>query len=241
VDLILLREYLEAPNILADFGVDPSRVIVTGDDAIEMAYQNYSHQRRAHIGVGFRVAHTTEATTTHMEVLRVALQQATAKYKCQLIGLPVSQSAHELDQSIIEGIFANSPYRHEHFQRLCRPEKLIKDTALCRVVVTGTYHTAVFALSQGIPAIGLVQSASYINKFEGLADQFKGGMEVLRLDDEALYDKLIAAIDRAWNLDDAITRSLLQSARRQIELGKSGYQQLFQIVNSSYRKQGMIG
>ncbi len=54
-------------------------------------------------------------------------------------------------------------------------------TARCRVVVTGSYHAAVFALSIGVPAIGLAASRYYEDKFLGLAEQFGEGCEVVML------------------------------------------------------------
>jgi colanic acid/amylovoran biosynthesis protein len=230
VGLFLIRENLEAPSILNELGIDPSRVVITGDDAVEMAHQMGSTRMGTDIGVGFRVTHTTEANAGHMDVLKSALQQATVKYKCQLVGLPVSQSIHELDQKIIEQIFTGSRFRRSFFQRLSDPRKVIRDTTLCRVVITGTYHTAVFALSQGIPVIGLVKSESYSNKFAGLADQFKGGMEILQLDDEALYDKLLIAIDKAWELAGSIKPALLQSAERQVKQGIEGYECIHRLL-----------
>ena len=234
VDLFLIRENLEGPGILKDLGVDPSRVIVAGDDAVEMTYKQASRRMGKHIGLGFRVAPTTEATAAHMDVLRLVLREATAKYKCQLIGLPVSQSAHELDRKIIEHISTGSRLRRSFLQSLSNPSKVIKDTGLCRVVITGTYHTAVFALSQGIPVIGLVKSDHYHIKFTGLADQFKGGMEVFLLDDDNLHDKLLTAIDKAWKSAGELKPSLLQAAERQIKSGLDGYKRIYEIYTAKH-------
>jgi len=60
VDLILVRENLVAPKLLASLHVDPSRVIMTGDDAIEMAYEARTEKWGSAIGVGMRIAHYTE-------------------------------------------------------------------------------------------------------------------------------------------------------------------------------------
>jgi polysaccharide pyruvyl transferase WcaK-like protein len=51
------------------------------------------------------------------------------------------------------------------------------------VVVAGSYHAAVFALSQGIPVVALVKSPYYVNKMVGLGDQFGAGCEIVRLDE----------------------------------------------------------
>ena len=57
-------------------------------------------------------------------------------------------------------------------------EGTITTIARCRLVVTGSYHAALFALSMGVPAIGIATSRYYEDKFLGLADQF--GPRLLR-------------------------------------------------------------
>jgi polysaccharide pyruvyl transferase WcaK-like protein len=52
------------------------------------------------------------------------------------------------------------------------PEALKRRIAGCRLVIVGSYHAAVFALAQGIPAVGLVFSPYYEAKFKGLQDLF---------------------------------------------------------------------
>ena len=53
------------------------------------------------------------------------------------------------------------------------PEAVMKNVSACRMVVTGSYHAAVFALSQGIPALTISKSAYYDSKFNGLGDMFR--------------------------------------------------------------------
>ena len=47
--------------------------------------------------------------------------------------------------------------------------RLIEQISRCRLVIVGSYHAAVFALAQGVSAIGLAGNAYYLQKFEGLA------------------------------------------------------------------------
>ena len=48
------------------------------------------------------------------------------------------------------------------------PQLVIDRVGECKVVVTGSYHGAVFALAQGIPVVALVKSPYYVNKMAGL-------------------------------------------------------------------------
>ena len=84
----------------------------------------------------------------------------------------------------------------------------------CRVVVTGSYHAAVFALSMGVPAVGLAASRYYVDKFKGLADQFGPGCEVVRT---VTATRAPAEVrDRVTDLGTGPTsvRPLLRSRRR---------------------------
>ena len=116
------------------------------------------------------------------------------------------------------------------WRRFDWPLTMIKKVGRCRLVVTGAYHPAVFALSQGIPVVGLVKSQAYIDKFSALVDEFGPACHLLHLDDDQLQGKLATAIDTAWNSAEEVRPQLLQAALRQIEWGKIAYQHLHDLV-----------
>ena len=63
VDLIAVREGLASPALLAGLGVSPDRVVVTGDDAIELVTNRPPLQAIGDsIGVNLRLARATAAT-----------------------------------------------------------------------------------------------------------------------------------------------------------------------------------
>ena len=106
------------------------------------------------------------------------------------------------------------------------PEELIARVAMCRVVVTGSYHAAVFALSQGIPAVCLFNCEYYEIKFRGLEAQFGTGCEVLDKSTHDLPSRLVESITRAWAGAEEWRPSLLEAARQQIEAGHAAYDQV---------------
>jgi polysaccharide pyruvyl transferase WcaK-like protein len=110
------------------------------------------------------------------------------------------------------------------------PQLVIDRIGECRIVVTGSYHGAVFALAQGIPVVALVKSTYYANKMLGLVQQFGVGCELVRLDEDALSERLTAAIDRAWADAERVRPRLLGAAAEQIERGPSAYGRLREIV-----------
>ncbi|HMR62574.1 MAG TPA: polysaccharide pyruvyl transferase family protein [Anaerolineae bacterium] len=230
VDLIFIREKKVGPALLESFGVNPDRVIFTGDDAIEMAYQLRTKIQGSRIGISMRVAHYTQVNNNHLDAIRTVLHRMTSKYNARLMSVPISHSAHELDDVVIQTLLAGrdnaivSPWRFD------TPREIIKQVGYCRIVVTGAFHTAVFALSQGIPAVCLANSTMYFEKFSGLADQFGVGCWVVDLSDRQLQEKLTQAVDAAWMSAEQVKPQLLEAAARQIKLGQAAYQKLFEVV-----------
>ena len=152
---------------MQSFGVDPTKVSVTGDDAIELTYNRRIMKPGNGIGVSLRVVSYTEVSDAHLKIIRDVLLQLADKHHAPLISLPISQSLHEKDERFIRQLLAG--YNNIRFTRskFYTPWDAIRNTGRCRLVVTGTYHAAVFALAQGIPAICLAKSASYVNKLKG--------------------------------------------------------------------------
>jgi colanic acid/amylovoran biosynthesis protein len=232
VDLIAVREKSAAPRLLAELGVDPSRICLTGDDAIELAYEARIASLGSAIGISLRIAHYTELEQHHQTIVGAILKDSATRYGAQLIPLPISQSIHEQDATVVRRLMAghNDPLNYR--RRFETPLEIIKRTGRCRLVVAGTFHGAVFALAQGIPAVGLAKSKHYLNKFHGLADQFGSGCQVILLDDEQFQEKLATAIDAAWESAEQTRSQLLEAAQRQIQSGRAGYRRLYELVAS---------
>jgi colanic acid/amylovoran biosynthesis protein len=105
----------------------------------------------------------------------------------------------------------------------------------CRVVVAGSYHAGVFALSQGIPVVCLVSSPYYYHKFHGLAGQFGSGCVVLDLNDAQLGQKLRDALLTSWHTAEKTRAELLSAARQQIEAGRQAYRRLDTLADRDRR------
>ena len=169
VDLICLRERLNSLPLLLKCGVEPSKIMITGDDAIEMAYLARANVLGDHIGINLRVSIGSELSfdeSPFKRDIRTALHEVANRYNISLIPIPIDNSDHLTIKKLLQ--ISNS------IKHLTTPQQVIEEIKQCRVVVTGSYHAAVWALSQGIPAIGLVKSSYYDYKFAGLADQFGG-------------------------------------------------------------------
>ena len=236
VDLIALREKHAGIPILESLGVASDRVITTGDDAIELAYEARTEELGTRIGVNLRVTAYSEVERRHIEIVLSALQDVTIRHNAQLIPLPTLFRTKSSDMKIIQQFLAGNDDTSDVGQSLHNPIKVIEKVGRCRVVVTGSYHAAVFALAQGIPAIGLANSDYYLDKFMGLADQFGSGCKVIVLDDKQARDRLVNSVDTAYGLAEQVRPQLLEAAERQIALSRAAYQRIYELVESRKAK-----
>jgi colanic acid/amylovoran biosynthesis protein len=237
VDFISLREERASGLLLRDLGVPVDRVLTTGDDAIEMAYTQRLSAIGSGFGVNLRLSSYAEVDEQLVERLRPLLQTAARKYHAPMIPVPISGVPGEADAETI--CLLMQGYENQLVD--CREEantplKVIKRIQRCRIVISGSYHAAVFALSMGIPAIGLASSTYYEDKFLGLADQFGPGCRVIFLRDPDLATKLSCAIDEAWQCAEQTRPGLLAAAARQVELSHMAYRKIYALVEARKRR-----
>ena len=107
-----------------------------------------------------------------------------------------------------------------------RPEDAMRMVHRCRVVVTGSYHSAVFALASGVPAVGLAGSAYYEDKFKGLSDLFGDGCQTVMIDEPDLADRLERTTAQLFAHADELRPSILKEAERRIEAGRAAFARL---------------
>ncbi len=235
VDLILIRDARTGGQILSSLGICPSRVALTGDDAIEMSHQSRPASLGREIGVGFRIASYMGISSRHIQVLRPVLKEATVKYRTRLRAIPISASLHEVDSRSLGQLIDGRSRGRVAGHLLNSPLGTMKNVGRCRIVVTSTFHPAVFALAQGIPVVALTFAGQYLGKFQGLVDQFKGGCQIIRLDSEQFVPELERAIEVAWNSAEELHPQLLRSAEHMIQLGHVGYRRLFEVVETALK------
>jgi polysaccharide pyruvyl transferase WcaK-like protein len=227
LNLISCREGLTSPNILSSFGVIPERIRVTGDDAVEMAYSARAADLGHGIGVNLRIAPYAGTDSFTIDRIRPLLHAAARKCGTTFIPISVYEPS---DSSAIKQLLAGFDDQSDGGETLQTPEQIFRQLHPCRIMFTGSYHGAVFALSQGIPTISLAKSLHYQTKMTGLMAQFGFDGTVLDPDDPALPEKLAFAIEETWNKADQLRHSLLDAAKRQIQDSRFTYKQIYEIV-----------
>lgn len=231
VKLIGLREGVTGVPLLHSLGVDPDMVLVTGDDAIEVIGipAGGGVTGRA-IGLNLRVSSYSGVSDRGARTLVQAVEAFARKNATRIVGLPVSRFPRDSDLSSIRSTLG--PAADEAvLQDLETPESLVDAVQDCRVVVTGSYHAAVFALTRGIPAICCSSSAYYDQKFSGLAAQFPG-CSIVRLDDPELGSTVEHALESAWEGADSVHPRALEAAQEQLALGRAAYRRFKDIVDT---------
>ncbi len=234
VDLVGLRESREGPRLLGELGVSAERIHIGGDDAIEIAYRVRRPLAGDCLGVNLRLAgYANVHRALASSILRAVNEFAHAR-AVEALPIPISFHDREADLDAVSALLGPSraaPCRDEPAAVACLVGR-------CRVVVTGSYHAAVFALAQGIPVVALSNSLYYDNKFLGLAGMFGGGCQLVRLSDAGAAQSLRAALEGLWATGAGLRELLLRSAREQIFASQAVYRRVFEMVSTPLRPCG---
>jgi polysaccharide pyruvyl transferase WcaK-like protein len=232
-ELIAVRERTFSVPLLLELGVSHDRIVVTGDDAIEPAYRMRDARTGSNIGVNFRIADYAGTTSVDTASLHRALHRLAERISARLVALPVCISDSADTASDASGIAALvGGGTTDALEMPATTSSLIQRFSACRIVVTGSYHAAVFALSQGIPAACLFASEYYEMKFRGLREQFGGGCSLIAMAGKDFDKELDKGVGDLLLAADAAKPGLLAAAEKQIEDGRRAYDRLSAILGS---------
>ena len=231
-ELLFLRDPHRSPRLLAHLGVDPSRVRITGDDAIELAYAERPPQTGQHLGVDLRLATYAGLAEPTFQVIGQILRDRAQAWGVKLLGLPIARGSSPSDGQILRRVFGTAKGALDDGRQLDTPLKVIRQTRECRVVVTASYHAGVFALSMGIPVVGLVASAYYRQKFEGLAAMFPRGCAVVQANHPNCEPEFSRHLDALWQESPRLRDALIAGAQSQVRKSQQAYQDLAMLVEN---------
>ncbi|MGI5125214.1 polysaccharide pyruvyl transferase family protein [Pseudonocardia sp. CA-107938] len=229
VDLIALREGRAGPALLAELGVPAERVVVTGDDAIELAHGVRTARPGTDLGICLRVADYSPVGVAATAAVRASVHALADELSAGLVPLIISEYRSEDRRSTLP-LVEGAPRVVPPLGPFVSARDVARRVSRCRVVVTGAYHLAVFALSQGIPVVALTSSEYYDDKFLGLAAMFEGGIELVHLDDPALQETLTKAVRTSWEAAPALRDQLLARAAAQITASRTALEQVFRLI-----------
>jgi len=214
--------------------------MTTGDDAIELAYEKRPLSLGRALGINLRVQPSSGVDESVIKRVRPALHESARSFGAPLKPIPISISSAYNDSETIRGILKGHDESSDGGRSIDTPLKVIEEVGHCRVVVTGAYHGAVFALAQGIPVVCLAKSQYFLDKFYGLADQFGlhprggAGCEIVELEAPDLPQRLMGALRTAWDSAEEMRGVLLDSAARQVELSWCAYRRVKELIDHRF-------
>lgn len=229
--LFALREGRAGPEIARALGVSPSRLLVTGDDAIDLAHAVRARALGDCVGVNLRVARSAEVDERYIDTIGRVVSRFAAAHSAPLAALPIGRGKASDDVGTIQRMLARSAASPSTFGPLETTQAVIEQAGRCRIVVTGAYHAAVFALAQGVSTVCLARSNYFREKLLGLAAQFGVGCTVIDLSADDVADQLERAMEQAWESAPAVRQSLLGAASRQIAASRSAYRQFSDVLS----------
>jgi len=241
VRLFTLRGGRGGASLAQTLGLNAERTPTTGDEALEMAYEARNKELGSGIGINLRVASYSKVNTDMVDKLKPVLQECARRHNAPLIPIPIAFHAWANDQLTIQRLLQGLDDSSDGGLALDAPIKVIQQASRCRVVVTGAYHGAVFAMAQGIPVVALTASEDYNAKFQGLEDQFGLGCETVSLGAPDSSERVAAAIDRAWKSAEQVRLPMQQAAQRQIALSRAAYQWIAANISFSDSKPNLTG
>jgi colanic acid/amylovoran biosynthesis protein len=233
VRFIALREGRSGLPLLRSLGVPSHRMMVTGDDAIELANSSGSAKGGRGLGVNLRSAGYAATDSAFISECGEIVQRSARKFEAPMVPVPISSVPGEEDAFTIQLLSAGYPELLDGGMDLDTPLKVISQIKSCRIVFAGSYHAAVFSLSVGVPVVCFAKSHYYRDKFLGLAELFGAGCIVI-LACQPNWKLLLAdVLERCWHSADELKPLLLAAAERQILLSRAAYQRVFEIMTAT--------
>jgi polysaccharide pyruvyl transferase WcaK-like protein len=223
VKLLGLREDRIGRDLALALGTAPGRVTLTGDDALELIDGPGAANGDA-LGVNVRVSGYAGVDSAVATAVGDAVLEAAADAGAPVIGLPVSRYPVDADIGALRVLFhrAHSPAGID-LEDLDSPGALAAAAARCRAIVTGSYHAAVFALAQGVPAVCVTKSSYYDAKFGGLQALFPSACSVISLGEPDCAANLRTMILQAWQTPAPARAAAREAAVRLREAGRAAY------------------
>ena len=190
---ITLRDYDTSEKLLRELGVNAPRIESIGDDAIllpvtasaklaEIRTKYFGGIRRLRIGLHFRVM---PYAGTELEVLAMIadlIDRIVEELDVRVILIPMSYTESEDDLKVLAEIRSRIRNRDsvDLLQEVPTPSEMKEIIGYLDYAIGLSYHFLQFALSKGVPAIGMYFNEYYALKLTGLMRFY--GLERYALD-----------------------------------------------------------
>ena len=201
----------------------------TGDDVLLDPDLPLPPPLGSRLGVNVRLSHYSGIMAAELGFLRLAVANF-----LQEKNLPAVQSIpiKDTDQESTRLVLGSLPLQE------CPAEKrtVLERIAACRVLVTGSYHAAVFAYALGVTVIGVAANAYYLQKLKGVAERFRTPPLIFTPSRSAGVEHDAADLGRllhtAWKAAPEIRAHLLEARLEQASTNRAFKRAVFNLVNA---------
>jgi polysaccharide pyruvyl transferase WcaK-like protein len=219
-----LREDVTSLGLALACGARRDVTWITGDEAIEVIPDAAPADASA-LGFNIRAADYSGIGRHTAAAVGKYVVAAARELGAPVVGLPISRYATTSDRAAIGKCLEQGLASIDvALPDLSSPAELIAASASCRAVVTGSYHAAVCALAQGVPAVCLSKSRYYDAKFAGLKALFPDACRVVSLTDHDAARLFRQAILHSWELPAGGRSAAREAAACQRTSGRSAYE-----------------
>jgi len=206
--------------------------VVSGDDALELAGAGQPAVGSA-LGVNLRATAYTGLQPRLAGQIASITETAAAAAGMPLRGLPISWHADGEDWRALAGAFGADSAVARTGWSVRDIGSLAEAVAGCRIVVTSSYHAAVFALARGIPVLGISSTPYYDGKFGGLRELYgPRAVCVLAVSEGGWPDRLRHLVRAAVELDPGERAATAQRSVELVSASRGVYAALFEHVES---------
>jgi colanic acid/amylovoran biosynthesis protein len=181
-----------------------------------------------------RLTDYSELESREAAGIAAGVRAAADRWNTSIVPVAISSHPAEDDIAAIAVALGEDPAPKPHGP--VTPASAIAAIGSCRLVVTGSYHGAVFALAQGVPVVGVARSSYYVSKLLGLRDQFGDACRVVRLDADGALAAVADQLTELWEAAPTLRPGLLAAARRQIELSHDAYERATALVGGRAKR-----
>jgi polysaccharide pyruvyl transferase WcaK-like protein len=228
-----LREGSMGLDLAVSLGAPPRAVTVTGDDALELVTNAGAPEGNA-LGINVRVAGYAGVDPAVAAAVGDVTLKAAGTLRAPVVALPVSRYGADADLDAIRAMLdPEHPRTDVELRDLATPKDLIAAAARCRAIITGSYHTAVFGLAQGVPTVCVTNSSYYDAKFAGLRALYPRICFATALDRPDFAGHLRAAISRAWRHPGPARDTARDATMRLRDAGRAAYAQFRDVVEGT--------
>ena len=206
--------------------------VVTGDDALELAGAGRLAAGAA-LGVNLRATGYTGLEPRLAGQIASLVAAAAGGMDLPMRGLPISWHRDGEDWRALAGAFGANSVVARTGRQVRDITSLATAVAGCRIVVTSSYHAAVFALARGIPAVGISSTPYYDGKFGGLRELYgPRAVSVVAVSRADWPDRLRSLMRAAVELDDDARAAVAERSAELAGMSRGVYEALFELVES---------